>query len=74
MTDAQYDQDDLQRPGRPRVGDTKRGPSPTLRGRVSDADYAAFQKLEKVTGRTQSDLVREGVQLLLAKHNMSDPK
>lgn len=27
-----------------RVGDTKRGPSPTLRGRVSEADYAAFQK------------------------------
>ena len=56
--------------GRPRVGDTRRGPSPTVRGRISDADYAAFKELERVTGRTQSELVREAVHRLLAHHKL----
>ena len=56
--------------GRPRVGDTKRGASPTVRGRISDADYAAFKQLEDVTGRTQSELVREAVHNLLTAHKL----
>lgn len=56
--------------GRPRVGDTKRGASPTVRGRISDADYAAFKQLEDATGRTQSELVREAVHNLLTEHKL----
>lgn len=56
--------------GRPRVGDTKRGASPTVRGRISDADYAAFKQLENATGRTQSELVREAVHNLLTEHKL----
>lgn len=57
-------------PGRPRVGDTKRGASPTVRGRISDADYAAFKQLEDATGRTQSELVREAVHDILTAHKL----
>lgn len=55
--------------GRPRVGEAK-GASATVRGRISDADYAAFGQLKRVTGRTQSELVREAVHQLLAQHKL----
>lgn len=57
------------RPGRPRVG-SPRGESPTVRGRISDADFVAFKRLEERTGKKQSELVREAVQLLLAEHKI----
>lgn len=57
------------RPGRPRVG-APSGESPTVRGRISDADFAAFKLLEERTGKKQSELVREAVQLLLAEHKI----
>lgn len=57
------------RPGRPRVGSPS-GESPTVRGRISDADFAAFKLLEAQTGKKQSELVREAVQLLLAEHKI----
>lgn len=57
------------RPGRPRVG-SPGGESPTVRGRISDADFAAFKQLEKQTGKKQSELVREAVQLLLSEHKI----
>jgi hypothetical protein len=57
------------RPGRPRVG-SPGGESPTVRGRISDADFAAFKRLEESTGKNQSELVREAVQLLLAEHKI----
>lgn len=57
------------RPGRPRVGSPS-GESPTVRGRISDADFAAFKQLEEQTGKKQSELVREAVQLLLAEHKI----
>lgn len=56
-------------PGRPRVGDSK-GASATVRGRISDADYVAFKRLEQITGRTQSELVREAVHSLLTSHEL----
>ena len=56
------------RPGRPRLGASPRGYSPTVRGRISDADYEAFKRLEERTGKRQSELVREAVHLLLAEH------
>lgn len=58
-------------PGRPRVGEPRRGPSPTVRARLSDADYSAFKRLEEVTGRTQSELVREAVHRLLLDHRLT---
>lgn len=47
--------------GRPHVGAAERGASPTVRGRISGTDYAAFEQLEDATGRTQSELVRAAV-------------
>lgn len=61
---------DAMHPGRPRIGDAKRGASPTVRGRISDADYAAFKQLEEATGRSQSELVREAVHHMLTEHKL----
>ena len=60
---------DAVRTGRPRVGEPKRGESPTVRARIADADYMAFKELETELGRKQSELVREAVHLLLQHHN-----
>jgi hypothetical protein len=57
------------RPGRPRVG-APSGESPTVRGRISDEDFAAFKLLEERTGKKQSELVREAVHLLLVEHKI----
>ena len=59
----------LRGPGRPRVG-SPAGASPTVRGRISDDDFAAFKKLEADSGRTQSELVREAVHQLLVRHKL----
>lgn len=57
-------------PGRPKVGQKKTsGASPTVRGRISDADFAAFTDLEAETGKSQSELVREAIHLLLQRHH-----
>lgn len=55
------------RRGRPRRG-APGGTSPTVRGRIPDADFAALKQLGLETGRTQSDLVREAIRLLLIAH------
>lgn len=55
--------------GRPRVGDSRRGASPTVRGRIADEDYSAFKELEVETGKKQSELVREAIHLLLQQHH-----
>ena len=59
----------LRQAGRPRIGQAPKGASPTVRARISDADYAAVKRLEEVTGRTQSDLVREAVHQFLHSQN-----
>lgn len=58
------------RPGRPRLGTPPRGESPTVRGRISDEDFAAFKQLAERTGKNQSELVRESVHRLLAAEGM----
>ena len=60
---------ELVAPGRPRVGE-RRGASPTVRGRIAPAEYAALKALEEQTGRTQSDLVREAVHQLLVHYEL----
>lgn len=55
----------LRSAGRPRLGERPRGVSPTVRGRISEADFEAFKQLEMQTGKKQSELVREAVHLLL---------
>ncbi|MFF1831950.1 hypothetical protein [Paenarthrobacter sp. NPDC058040] len=58
------------RPGRPKVGQKQSaGPSPTVRGRISEQEYQAFTDLIKETGKGQSALVREAVHLLLQRHH-----
>lgn len=59
------------RRGRRRIGDTRSGASPVVRARISDQDFAAFKRLEQMTGRSQADLVREGVHLLLEQHRLA---
>lgn len=56
------------RRGRPRIGEVSHGPSPSVRGRLSAADYAAFQGIARQTGRSQSDLVREAVHDLITRY------
>ncbi|CAN5320800.1 hypothetical protein BH09ACT6_BH09ACT6_03080 [soil metagenome] len=63
--------DQLIRRGRPRVGHKRPGESPVVRARISDQDFAAFKQLEDATGKTQAELVREGVHLLLAQHRLA---
>lgn len=60
----------LRRAGRTRLGERPKGASPTVRGRLPEADFAAFKQLEEQTGKKQSELVREAVQLLLAEHKI----
>lgn len=61
------EQDVRLRRGRPRVGESK-GNSPVVRARLTAADFEAFKQLEEITGKTQAELVREGVHLLLEQH------
>ncbi len=58
------------RRGRPRVGQPA-GPSPEVRGRIMPAEFDALEELVKQTGRSRSDLVREGIRLLLEKNKLS---
>lgn len=51
--------------GRPPVGSQKKGPSPTVRGRISVSDFEEFQALKAATGKSESELVRDAVHLLL---------
>lgn len=61
----------LRQAGRPRSGTEAKGPSPTVRARISEADFAAFKRLEQQTGRGQSALVREAVHLLLERYRLA---
>ena len=59
------------RAGRPRTGELPRGESPTVRGRISEADFEAFKRLEVQSGKKQSELVREAVHLLLVQNRLA---
>ncbi|MFZ4895594.1 ribbon-helix-helix domain-containing protein [Plantibacter sp. Mn2098] len=60
------------RAGRPKLGRTATsGPSPLVKGRIAEADFAAFKLLEAQTGKKQSELVREAVHLLLERYKLA---
>jgi len=59
------------RRGRPRVGESRRGPSPVVRGALTEEDFEAFKQLEASTGKKQADLVREGVHLLFERYKIA---
>lgn len=59
---------ELRKAGRPRLGEQTRGASPSVRGRLPEAEHAAFTRLQETSGRSQSDLIREAVHDLLVKH------
>lgn len=61
----------LRRAGRPRVGERPRGASPTVRGRIPEAEHIAFEQLMQKTGKKESELVREAVRLLLEQHQLA---
>lgn len=58
------------RRGRPRVGQAQ-GASPEVRGRIMRSEFDALEALARRTGRSRSDLVREGVHLVLQKNKLS---
>ena len=60
----------LRRAGRTRLGEQPKGDSPTVRGRLPEADFAAFKLLEQRTGKRQSELVRESIHRLLVAEGM----
>lgn len=58
--------------GRPRLGErARKGRSPVVRGRVTDAAYAALKQLEEATGESESKLVRDAIDLLLREHKLA---
>lgn len=61
----------LRTAGRPRLGEKPKGASPTVRGRIAAADRVAFDQLMLQTGKRESELVREAVQLLLKQHQLA---
>ena len=61
----------LRRAGRPRVGERPKGVSPTVRGRIPEAEHVAFEQLMQQTGKKESELVREAVRLLLEQHQLA---
>lgn len=61
----------LRTAGRPRLGTKPKGASPTVRGRIAEADRAAFDELIRETGKKESELVREAVHLLLEQHKLA---
>ncbi|MEO7016721.1 MAG: ribbon-helix-helix protein, CopG family [Leifsonia sp.] len=61
----------LRSAGRPRLGTKPKGASPSVRGRIAEADRAAFDELIRQTGRNESELVREAVHLLLEQHKLA---
>ncbi|WP_345762031.1 hypothetical protein [Diaminobutyricibacter sp. McL0608] len=42
-----------------------------MRARISEQDFAELAHLRELTGRTEADLVREGVHLLLAQYKQA---
>lgn len=55
-------------PGRPRIGQAPTGPSPLVQARLSEETFAELTALKEATGQSQSDLLREAVELLLTEH------
>jgi hypothetical protein len=56
------------KPGRPALGEPGTGPSPTVRARISRHDFDELAQLRERTGRTEADLLREGLHLLLERY------
>jgi hypothetical protein len=56
--------------GRPRLS-PGRGRSPVVHARLSDEDHRRLEELSDSTGRPQSDLIREGIKLVLAASGSS---
>lgn len=55
-------------PGRPRIAHAASGPSPLVQARLSEQAFAELAALREATGQSQSDLLREAVELLLIEH------
>lgn len=62
----EHDTSEVRR-GRPRVG-APRGESPVAKGRVTKAEFDELTAIMDESGRTQSELVRRGVQLVIQEH------
>lgn len=62
---------DAIRMGRPHVGAEKGGKSPVVRGAIPRSEFELLEGLRAKTGRSQSELVREAVHLLLERHKLT---
>ena len=61
---------DVNRVGRPRVGSPKRGVSPLLAARVDEQTFHDFERVLAATGASQSQLLREAIDLLLVEYGI----
>ena len=61
------------RRGRPPASVESNGRSPLLQFRAAPDRVAALAELEHFSGLNRSDLLREGLELLLAKHTRNEP-
>ncbi|MCZ9882169.1 ribbon-helix-helix protein, CopG family [Arthrobacter sp. B2a2-09] len=68
---AEYGSEDAIRMGRPHVGAEKGGKSPVVRGAIPRSEFELLEGLRAKTGRSQSELVREAVHLLLERHKLA---
>lgn len=64
----------MRKPGRPRsVGHAdpvtkSAGASPTVRSRIPRADFERLATIEAATGKSESDLIREGVAMVISRY------
>lgn len=63
----------MRKPGRPRKTQAQTqtkssGASPSVRARVPRTDYDLLARIEAETGKTESELVREGVALVIERY------
>lgn len=68
---AEYGSEEAIRMGRPHVGAEKGGKSPVVRGAIPRAEFELLEGLRATTGRSQSELIREAVHLLLQRHKLA---
>lgn len=74
MTNDHGERDSSQmRRGRPRVG-APRGESPVVKGRVTPAEFEELKQIMAEGSRSQSEVVRRGVQLVIQEHRMTSDR
>lgn len=67
--DEQNIREAMRKPGRPPRSAAASGTSPTVRGRVPQTDYEKLSAIRATTGKTESELVREGIAMVIGRYS-----